>query len=412
MTRNIFTVMLYELKRNLLRKGFLFTTFGLPVLGFVILFGSQLLAGGGDEDASNPLNFDLEGVGKVGYVDFSGEFADPGELAADITILYGTEEEAKIALDAAEIDTYFVIPENYLETGDVRLVAPRFSLAALNDAPMRQLFYSQFINDVDPSLVQRLVVPANIEAVTLDAGEADEAIDLEAQESRDQGIVQLLAILFFLAIFGTNGYLMQTVIEEKETRLIEILISTIKPMQLLVGKILALGLLGLFQLAVYIAAIVIATTISSDTGTFLDNLDIPVRMILPAVVYFILGYFLFAAAFGAVGAISTSISEGPSLSVIFVLPAILPWVLAPIIAEEPNGTTAVVLSLIPVTSPLGMIMRLSVTDVPVVEIAISLALLMLSIVATMWLSGRLFRVQTLLSGKTPSIRDIPKLIAG
>ncbi len=412
MSGDMWTVFVYELKRNITRRGFLFTTFGLPVIGFVILFGGQLLRGGSDGDQLQDLEFDIRGISQVGYVDYSGEFPEPGELAAEMTTRYETEEAATTALKNGEIDVYYIFPEDYLETGAVRFVLPNFSLAKVDGTPAAQLFYSQFVDQVDSETLQRLINPALIETIQVQPEGEDAVMDIAAQESRDQTVVQIFAILLFLSIMGTNGYLMQTVIEEKETRLIEILISSVRPVQLLAGKIFALGMLGLFQMLIYVFALQLAISFSSDGNSFLSNLDISFGMWVAAFVYFVLGYSLFAAAFGAIGAISTSISEGPSISVIFVLPALLPWMFAAVIADNPNGSFATIMSLVPITAPLGMLMRLSVTDVPAFEVLLSVVLLILAIVGMMWFAGRLFRVQILLSGKVPGFRDIPKLISG
>lgn len=414
MSKNMWNVFVYELRRNITRRGFLFTTFGLPVIGFLVLFGSRLLANGGGspEDQIQDLIFDTQGITWAGYVDYSGAFPEPGPLASRIMIRYETEDEAKTAMAEGEIDVFYVIPEDYIDTGDIKLVLPNFSLNKITSAAADQLFYSQFYDDVDETTMQRLVNPALIETFEIQPEGADSATDTAADQSRDQAVVQIFAILLFLSIMGTNGYLMQTVIEEKETHLIEILISSVRPVQLLVGKILALGSLGLFQMVVYVAALQLAITLSSDGSSFLSGLDISLGMWVAAFVYFVLGYLLFASAFGAVGAVSTSISEGPSISVIFVLPALLPWMFAAVIADNPNGAFSVIMSLVPITAPLGMLMRLSVTDVPIFQIVLSIVFLAAAIVGMMWFAGRLFRVQILLSGKMPGFRDIPKLISG
>jgi len=407
---NLISIFTYELNRNIRRRAFLFSTFGLPLIAAVFIFGIQAFTG---NDSANPqdqfLQFDTEGISVAGYVDFSGEFADPGELAAEIAIPYADEAAVQAALDAGEITVYYVIPQDFLETGEVTMYAPRFNIGTLTSAPVEQLFYSQFVNelsDVDITVLQRLVQPVQVEA--FDLTETDEAAE---DVDQDSTVAQVFAIMFFLAIFGANGYLMQSVIEEKETRLVEILISSVRPLQLLGGKILAMGVLGLIQLVAYLGTFFIVSNIATGSNP-LEGVTIEPTLLFWAFVYFVLGYLLFAAAFGAIGAISTSLSEGPSISVVVVLPAILPWILAPVIVEDPNGTAATLMSLIPMMSPLGMIVRLTVTDIPIVEIALSISILIVSIIGMMWFAGRLFRVNTLLSGKVPGLRDIPQLLRG
>ena len=97
---------------------------------------------------------------------------------------------------------------------------------------------------------------------------------------------------------------------------------------------------------------------------------------------------------------------------VVTLPAVIPFFFLAMFAEEPNGTVAQALSLIPLTAPMSIVMRLAVTDVPAGEVALSLLVLALSVIAVIWLAGRLFRVRILLMGTTPKLRDLPKLFAG
>lgn len=407
----ILTILLYELRRNLFRRGFLISTFGLPLVAVAIFFGGQLIGGGDNpQEQINELVFDTEAIDQAGYVDYSGAFPQPGELAAPIMTRFDDEASAETALEAGEIDLYYIVPEDYLETGDVRLIAPSFSIAQLNQAPIAQLFYSQFANDIDQNTLLRLVNPPLVEAIDLSEGDA-EATTVD-QEAADNTLIQIFAIVFVLAIFGTNGYLMQSVIEEKETRLIEILIASVRPFQLLTGKILGLGALGLFQLVVYIGTLLIAITLSSGGASPLAGISIEFGQLLIALIYFILGYLLFAALFGAVGAVSTSISEGPALTTIFILPALAPWFFAPILAEAPNGALATGLSIFPLTAPLTMVIRPQLTDISVVQHLLSIAILVASIASMMWFAGRLFRVQTLLSGRMPRLNELPQILRG
>jgi ABC-2 type transport system permease protein len=411
MSGHIWSVFRYELKRNLLRKGFLISTFGIPLVGFIVFFGYQLFfAPGSVEEQMAELEFSLRGIETAGYVDYSGEFAQPGPLAG-MMIPYADETEVQAALDAGEIDVYYIISEDYMETGSVRLIAPHFAPNHLTETPIRQLLFSRVMEQVNPPTLRRLYAPASIETIQLQP-DADEGV------TRDFGVdfalVYGFAIIFMLALFGTNGYLMQTVIEEKETRLIEILISSVRPMQLLTGKILAMGLLGLFQVAVYVGSVFILTRLAANmsgfAGTFLANITFPVGALPLLLVYFVLGYLLFAALFGAIGALSSSMSDGPNLALIFTFPAVGPLYFLGAFIENPHSTAAVVMSLFPLTAPLTVIMRLSITSVPAVQVVLSIAILVVSIIFMLWVAGRLFRVQTLLAGQRPKLREIPRLI--
>jgi ABC-2 type transport system permease protein len=242
----------------------------------------------------------------------------------------------------------------------------------------------------------------------------------EDAEGANFALVYVFAIALLMSLFVTNGYLMQSVIEEKETRLIEILISTVRPMQLLVGKILAMGSLGLLQMLVWVGGIFLALRlIAGDQATAalgflssLANVQIPPGIVPLLVLYFLLAYTLFASLYAIVGALSNSMREGPQYAVIFTLPAVVPMYFISIFATSPDATLPTILSLIPITAPLAMTQRMLISSVPPEQIILSLGLLLLSVLAVMWLAGRLFRVQTLLAGQTPKLRDIPRLIRG
>ena len=417
MLEPIWRVLTYELVRNLKRRGYIFTTLGLPLVGIVVLFGVQLLGGGNPQDQLEELQVELERIERAGFVDYSGLYGDVSDQFTGVLIPFTDEDAAQAAMNNDEVDVYFVFPEDYVETGATRMVLPEMAIAQLmeGDEVVKALIYSQYLESIDQSILLRLLNSSVIERVefTQAQTEFDEAGTIR-NEDNDFWIVYGFAMLFMVALFTTNGYLMQTVIEEKETRLIEILISSVRPVQLMIGKILALGMLGLIQLVLWFVTVYLLSQIAANSSeladTFISQLDVDLALVPVLLVYFILGYLLWAAAFGAVGALSTSLSEGPNLVAIFTIPALAPMFVISAFIESPNGGIATGMSLFPLTSPLAMVMRSVMTDVPFIEILASIALLTLGVGAMMWIAGRLFRVQMLLSGQSPKIRDIPKLI--
>lgn len=414
MSSNMLSVFRYELIRNFSRRAFLFTTFGLPVLGVTIFFVLQVVANsGGGEDENTLLEFELEGIQTAGYVDESGYFGAPGELAADVMVSFETIDSAEDALDAGEIDVYYVIPADFLDAGAITLYSPEFSIARITDGPVRQLFFSQLAEQgLDEDTLVRLLSPTIIESEVLVVEQA-EAVDDEAEDnSNREAVVVIFAVILLFSFFSTSTYLMQTVIEEKESYLIEILISSVRPLDLLTGKILALGVLGLFQVFVYVGTFILVASLATDLTGPLANVTLPADLIVVSIIYYILGYLLFAALFGMVGAVSASLTEGPSLSTIFVLPAMLPWIFWAVYTEAPESPIVTILSFIPITSPLGMVMRSAVTSVPLIDYVISIVLLAGTVAFVIWMAGRMFRVQTLLSGKIPKLTQLPSLIFG
>ncbi|MDX2075329.1 MAG: ABC transporter permease [bacterium] len=409
MGRSFWSVFNYEILRTIKKKGFLFSLFGLPLLGLILVAILRLSTGNADPTQQLlELAFDTEGVNKAGYIDESGLFPEVGNLAQGVMIRFEDEASARSALDAGEINVYYIIPADYVETGNVQSILPSFSLSAITASPLRMLFFSQIGEKVDQENLTLLGASPNFQVTKLETEATDQVIN----EDNRTSAVSLFAILFIFALFGTNGYLMQTVIEEKETRLIEILLSSVTPFSLLTGKILALGVLGLFQLVVYIASLLIGVTIFGGNLDFVSSLNLSVETIAILVIYFLLGYLFFAAAFGAVGALSTSITEGPALATVFILPAMIPLFFTSLFAENPSGSFATFMSLFPLTSPMAMVMRTSIIDVPITELVLSIGILAVSVAGMLWFAARLFREHTLLAGAGFKLRDIPKLVFG
>ncbi|MBE2266800.1 MAG: ABC transporter permease [Anaerolinea sp.] len=424
MNRHMMQVFFYELRRNWSRRGYLFTTFGVPLVAAILLLGYQFIQSrsASTEEPPPEIDFGMEALKNAGYIDETGRFTDPGELATFFT-LYPDEAAALDALNNGEIQVYYVIPADYMETGEVTIVMPKISLSLISDAPITALILNTLSEGVDQTLYYRLVDPSNIEQTNRSLVVSDTAGD-DAPPVQDEGasfvVVYVFGITLMLSLFVTNGYLLQTVIEEKETRLIEILISTVRPTNLLIGKIFALGILGLVQVVVWIGAMVLIVRLAAGeqlgavVGVIatLANITIPLNMLPLLLVYFVLAYFLFAGLYGVVGAISNSMKEGPQYAVIFTLPAALPFYFIGLFSTSPDGTIPVIMSLFPLTAPIAMSIRLVVSQVPVEQIVISLVLLALSAIAAMWIAGRAFRINTLLAGSVPKLRDLPKLLRG
>lgn len=428
MSGHLLQVFWYELQRNARRRGYLFTTFGVPLLALVLLFGYQFIQGlnqPSEEEAPPPTSadFGIEALTSAGYVDLTGRFGDPGELG-EVLRVYADETAARAALDAGEIQVYYIIPADYFATGEVTIAQPKLNVSLISDAPIQTLILNTLSEGVDPALYYRLVDPSNIEQINraLTVSQVDEATGEVAPQDEDASfiLVYVFGFTLLMSLFVTNGYLLQTVIEEKETRLIEILISSVRPTQLLIGKILALGILGLLQVAAWIGGVFLIARLAG--GQQLDqalgiiatlaNINLPTNNLPLLFVYFVVAYFLFAGLYGIVGAISNSMREGPQYAVIFTLPAALPFYFLALFVSTPDGTFPVIMSLFPLTAPIAMAIRLVVSEVPAWQIAVSLGLLAVSAVGSMWLAGRLFRVNTLLAGKLPKLRDIPALLRG
>lgn len=235
-----------------------------------------------------------------------------------------------------------------------------------------------------------------------------------------------LAALIYMAIAIFGGQVMRGVVEEKNNRIVEIIVSSIHPFQLMMGKIVGIATVGLTQFALWIALSLAAISISNAlcpdmlaaATTGIGNLQLPLftqgllaidfGVILPTfLIFFILGYLLYAAIFATIGATTDTDSQP------YILPATVPLILAialsPLIIASPSGAVAQWLSLIPFTSPVAMMLRLPF-GVPLNQVWISATILLVSFVLLTWIAARIYRTGILMYGKKISIKEIYRWI--
>jgi len=209
------------------------------------------------------------------------------------------------------------------------------------------------------------------------------------------------------AIIFSSTYLLQGLVEEKENRLIEILLSSVSARQLLTGKVFGIGAAGLAQVGVWVISASLLLSLASSTfGGFISTIQLPANFLVLAVVYFILGYLLFAVLSAGIGAISSSSREGQQLIGIFTLPLLIPIWFMSLLMLFPDNPIWVVLTIFPITAPVAVMIRLGVSDIPAWQLAASIAVLGLSIIGTLLLTSRVFRTYLLMYGKRPKFGEI------
>lgn len=406
------TVFLYEFTRQVRRKSFWVVALGIPFLGALVLagvLGYQELKER-TEEATEAEEAEFEGADPVGFVDESGLFAAPSDDSGfkGYVVAYQDASDGEAALKAEEISTLYIIAPDYLESGKVTALIPHVSFSALEQDLMEAYLAQSLAGDVDPLVAYRLRT-----SVT----RVDEQ-KLDKDGNRQQGdnlnvnflVVYVYAMVLMLTIFMSSGYLMQSVVEEKESKAIEIVLTSVKPFPLLLGKTVAMGLTGLIQVAIWAVAAYALFNIAASNVVDLSGATIEPATMLIAVVYFFLGFGVVGGVFAAMGTIVGNTRDGSQLVGWVVFPFISPLFFVTAFANSPDGTLARVMSLIPFTSPLAMLMRSSVSSVPLWELVLSIGLTSLLMIASIWMAGRVFRVQSLLRGSAIKWRELPKLI--
>ena len=405
--RAILLVAWQELIVNLRRPSFIIMTLLIPALGLIALLASSLFGG----ELGTFFKEQLVNQKVVGYVDQSGLIkADlpgyEGQFAA-----YADESQARAALLAKEIDSYFVLPADYVQSGAVLVYSMGggfSSFVAADTEVLPKFLVDQLLaGRVDPAIQTRARTPANIVPVTLDEkGE----VDTESAFSwlGDFVVPYLFSILFIMTIFTTSGFLLQGVSTEKEGRIIEVLLSSISPTQLLTGKILGLGALGLGQMLFWLGSA--AALLSATVAIFamVGVIKLSLTTIVLAVVYFMLGYLLFATLMAVAGSMGTSMRESQQISGIFSIGAALPYIALNLVFTNPGSPILLALSYFPLTSPVMMLIRLGFGPIPASQVAISLALLVVGLALSLWAGAKVFRVGLLMYGKRPGLRDLAR----
>lgn len=383
----------HEYLTNIKRKEFLFVTFGIPLFIIAILGISFILIGVGGHNEEN----------KIGYVDRTGLF-DSSNLTK-----YNDEELARKDLLENKITNYFVIPENYTATGKIIIFSSKKNFAdnmKIEDQ-IRNFLIDNLLKNEPSNIIERIKKPMNSEYFTLNE---------KGLKSEDSGFTIVLlplvfSMLFSLSIFASSGFLLQSVIEEKENRIMEVILSSVSHKDLLIGKIIGLGALGLTQILIYLigaTAIILINPLA--LYLIISQIHISIPLLAAGIIYFILGYVVFAGIMAGVGAIATTSREGQQIAVIFSLTGSFPFMFSQFIITNPNEIFAKVLSIFPLTSPITMIMRLSITDVPLYEIIISIIVLVVSAYFIVEMSVRIFRASLLMYGKKPTIKELIKYV--
>lgn len=391
------TILKHEFRQTIKRKSFLIMTASVPLIALIGMLGYPFIMG---------LFPEPEMPEKIGYADNTGIFTGYTEQPGLTFVPYPTEAEAKNDLLAGEIDEFFIIPSDYLATGQVIRFTMEGELApppGLTKQISDFLLSNLLAGEVTEELRRRVKEPLMLASLQLD--EMGHVIQIP-HPLVVLFVPYVFALLFMISIFSNSGRLLQSVSEEKENRVIEILLSSVSTGQLFRGKILGLGAAGLLQMLVWLVSIRIFAHVGAMNIPALGDLVIPTSMLVLGLLYFILGYLLFGVLFAGVGSIGSTEQDSQQWAGVFTLPAVVPMMLLSVIAEHPDGLVARILSFIPLTAPVTMMMRLPNTTIPLWELALSLTILVGSIAVGIWVVARVFRVFLLMYGKRPALREI------
>ena len=392
-------ILRHEFLHTIKRRGFIIMTLIVPLVALLAMGVLQLISGIAEPPVAEEVT--------IGYVDKSGGFEGYTQQDKVNLVRFDTQDDATEALVEGDIKEYFVIPPDYISTG----VVSRYTLEKQLEAPadiataIRNFLLSNLLADKVPAAtVDRVGAPLNL--VTTRLTETG-AIAPEQGGFGNLIIPVVFSLLLSLSIVFSSTYLLQGLGEEKENRLIEILLSSVSARQLLTGKVFGIGAAGLAQVVVWVISVPILLSLASSTfGGFISTIQLPANFLVLAVVYFILGYLLFAVLSAGIGAISSNTREGQQLIAIFTLSLFIPLWFMSLLMLFPNNPIWVVLTIFPITAPVEVMIRLGVSDIPAWQLAASIAVLVLSIIGILSLTIKVFRTYLLMYGKRPKFGEI------
>ena len=394
-------ILRHEFLHTIKRRGFIIMTLIVPLIAILAIGVSQLISG-----IAKPL---VPEVTTIGYVDESGGFQQYTKQGNITLVRFDTADEATKALVNGDIEEYFVIPPDYISTGVINRYTLEKQLEAPTDiaAAIKSFLLSNLLGEkISPETIDRVEAPLNLVTTRL-----TETGTVAPEQGGLSNLIfpGVFSLLLTLSIIFSSTYLLQGLVEEKENRLIEILLSSVSPQQLLTGKVLGIGAAGLVQVAIWvISAPLLLNLASSSIGGFISTIQLPASFIVLAVVYFILGYLLFAVLSAGIGAISSNSREGQQLIGIFTIPLLIPLWFGSLLIAFPDNPIWAVLTIIPVSAPAEVIIRLGVSDIPAWQLATSIAVLVLSIIGGLLLTAKVFRTYLLMYGKRPNFGEVTR----
>jgi ABC-2 type transport system permease protein len=391
--RRVLTVIREEYRRQVLRKQFI----GM-LLAPVLIFGISLIVG--FIAASQGRGSD---GGVVGYVDPQAVLARTVfDSNPKLTFKpFETRAAAAAALESEKIIAAYVLDPAFVTNGAVEVLYWKNRPSGEVGDAFRAAIRAELTAGLNADARQRL-----------DDGPV--LIHQSADGKRNfgrEGIVAFLlplvmGFLFILALAFGSQYLIQAVVDEKENRTIEVIVSALTPFQLMAGKIIGLSAVVMTQLLVWVLTGIVTLLILSRNFSFLADFQLDPFFLLTMLLLFLLQYGLYAAIMAGIGSAVTDLKQAQSVSGPFILLAIAPEFFLPALLLNPNGAVAVILSLIPFTSPFTLALRYGMTSVPIWHFAIAIVLLALTLVAAIWAASKVFRAGILSYGRPMPLSEV------
>lgn len=346
----------------------------------------------------------------------------------------GSDEDVshwRSQLTQGNIDGLIVLPENLLNDTSV---TPNFFHDGAAGFTLIQNIRSEINNSIRDARLELVDAPNEVRNILADnRGMTTRTLTEEGEEGEDTSamfIVGLfMAFIIYGAMFAYGAVIMRGVIEEKSNRVVELIASCVKPFELLLGKVIGVGALGLTQFTLWGLMIFGFMSLAGPAAMmFMDQPDLQAAaangngqpdlpfnipsisgwLIVGFIVFFLFGYLIYSSIYAAIGSAIENESDSQQLQIPILVLIIIPILLVNFVAEDPNSTVAVITSIVPFFAPILMPVRMAIISVPVWQIGLTLLLMALTFLLMIWLSAKIYRVGILMYGKKAGFAEIYK----
>lgn len=406
-------------------KGFLIGTILMPVFIILMVFLPILFSQMNTEKQNQIAVIDLSQ--KV-FPTFAASLenrklsdGEPRYLFNQIIVPPSQLEEQKQGLNqqvqSGKLNAFFIFPEDVVQSNTFELYSKNISNVEFNDEMERALAgvlnkMRMEASGLDIELVKKL--QSSVTAQTFKVSEKG-----AKQESGVMafGISYIMVFILYFALVMYGAYVMNGIIEDKNNRVVEMMVSSLKPFQYMVGKLVGIGGTGLAQLLVWAVFGALASmyglAIAKQFAPEVTNIpipSIPIWTFVAFIIFFVLGYFLYATLYATLGSMVNNVQEAQSLQWPVVMLIIIAFMLMFTVIRNPDSTLAIVLSMIPFFAPILMFLRVSLNAAPLYQVLASIVILVLTIWGSIWITAKIFRVGILMYGKKPTLPEVIKWI--
>ena len=418
------------------KKSFLLTTFLVPLF-FIGMYVGVIFLTKKSYDESHAY---------VYIVDNTNEVINKLNSSKNVTyIKENIELQQQItSLKDKESNTSILnIPANFFDSQQVEFISkdkPNVTIQAEIQDSLNRIIKDKKYEALGINSDIRRSITSNVSMVSKEIAENGSISDTNTEAA--MVIALALSVLVYISLFLYGSQVMRGIIEEKSNRIVEVIISSVKPFQLMMGKIIGIGLVGITQFVLWIVVSVVLTSVAASTlvsknelseqilnakgeninsatnqmqqnnfvteaFAMMETINFP-EIIICFFIFFLGGYLIYSALFAAVGSAVDSETEASQFTMPITMPLLLTYALSfGVLINNPHGTVATWLSFIPFTSPIAMLVRIPF-DVPLWQIIVSALLLIIGFIFTTWVASRIYRVGILMHGKKASYKELIK----